>query len=706
MPRPPLDLESLDFLPCQCTPENPCKDDSTCVNKAIHIECNPKNCPVGDLCQNQRMQRFQNAKTETFFTGNRGWGLKAAANLSLGDFVIEYVGEVLDKTMCKERLKKAHALNTNNFYMLTLDAGLVIDASRKSNHARFINHSCSPNCETQKWRVRGEPRIGIFTRCSIPAGMELTFDYHLDSLGNEKKKCFCGSKNCSGFLGLRSSKVIPEEEVKVKSKPKKKKKPRPRLPTKRDEEESLEDTHDDDCFICNDGGELLLCDHKSCTKAYHLECINRKVVPPKSQKWECPWHYCSKCQKAAVTFCGLCPVSFCSKHFKNEVSELTESCYFVCKSCSETKESDSVENSCELQSSDAAKLEEVSEDKMESSNKASLSTSDESSRHVKPASSRTTDLTKKNRSKSSRPVEPLSTATESKVDQNVFSPKSSALNEANHLPKDSQLSLTSPSAGVRSRKSTVKRKHTKSQSSPKDTVSEKADFVMVQSPRITADSIGSPHRVQVESIKSPTIHTTPTTAAIVAVEPQKGSDLHMAVNSNTPRVHDPIGSPSAFRSCLNRAPLFQHAQALSPPIAQSYPSPIPDSHSAKFPDSYMEFGSTFARASGFQHPQQSPVSFNPVWFMPRNGLMNGLEAGAAGFGYSSYPSALINPTPLGFSYPGYFGETVSNFESFNFGMHQLPSTSSASSSVQPPPSFPAVFPPTHPQNGFLAWKYR
>ena len=90
--------------------------------------------------------------------------------------------------MCRGRLKKAHSTNTNNFYVLTLDAGLVIGAGCKSNLARFINHSCSPNCEIQKWRVRGKPRIEIFACESIKAGTELTFDYQLDSLGNEIKE--------------------------------------------------------------------------------------------------------------------------------------------------------------------------------------------------------------------------------------------------------------------------------------------------------------------------------------------------------------------------------------------------------------------------------------------------------------------------------------------------------------------------------------
>lgn len=50
---------------------------------------------------------------------------------------------------------------------------------------RFINHSCEPNCETQKWVVRGELAIGLFAMQDIPAGVELTFDYNFERYGDK-----------------------------------------------------------------------------------------------------------------------------------------------------------------------------------------------------------------------------------------------------------------------------------------------------------------------------------------------------------------------------------------------------------------------------------------------------------------------------------------------------------------------------------------
>ena len=240
--------------------------------------------------------------------------------------------------MCYERLQRAHENQMQHFYMLTLDSrnGLVIDAKEKSNHARFINHSCDPNCETQKWTVGHETRVGIFTKKFIKAGMELTFDYQLDSLGNGKKQCLCGSSNCSGYIGLRS-----KVEPKPKSKPKVKRKtksasshkaarPRP-YPAP-----AVEISHENECFVCGDGGDLLCCDHGKCRKVYHLACIGRKLVPP--EKWTCPRHFCKVCCKRAFSFCSTCPASFCCKHRKGRLVQVGKQLKCVESCCKETKE--------------------------------------------------------------------------------------------------------------------------------------------------------------------------------------------------------------------------------------------------------------------------------------------------------------------------------------------------------------------------------
>lgn len=66
-------------------------------------------------------------------------------------------------------------------YMMVLSGGEVIDATRMGGYARFINHSCEPNCGVEKWEVGGEERCGIFALRDIHDGEELTFDYKFQS---------------------------------------------------------------------------------------------------------------------------------------------------------------------------------------------------------------------------------------------------------------------------------------------------------------------------------------------------------------------------------------------------------------------------------------------------------------------------------------------------------------------------------------------
>lgn len=58
-----------------------------------------------------------------------------------------------------------------------------IEQEITGNISRFINHSCEPNAETQKWTVNGELRIGFFSTRTILAGEEITFDYRFERYG-------------------------------------------------------------------------------------------------------------------------------------------------------------------------------------------------------------------------------------------------------------------------------------------------------------------------------------------------------------------------------------------------------------------------------------------------------------------------------------------------------------------------------------------
>ena len=146
----------------------------------------------------------------------------------------------------------------------------------QGNMARFMNHSCDPNCETQKWTVNGDTRVGLFAVRDIPAGAELTFNYQFEAMGENKQVCLCGAKNCSGFIGEKVEKTreksIGDGVNGSKDAIKKKKK-------KVKDVEKVKKTWEDICFRCYEDGELLMCDWKNCPKVYHLACLGRDKMP-------------------------------------------------------------------------------------------------------------------------------------------------------------------------------------------------------------------------------------------------------------------------------------------------------------------------------------------------------------------------------------------------------------------------------------------
>ncbi|CAH6798077.1 Nsd1 [Phodopus roborovskii] len=299
------DLSEIPRCNCKATDENPCGIDSECINRMLLYECHPTVCPAGGRCQNQCFSKRQYPDVEIFRTLQRGWGLRTKTDIKKGEFVNEYVGELIDEEECRARIRYAQEHDITNFYMLTLDKDRIIDAGPKGNYARFMNHCCQPNCETQKWSVNGDTRVGLFALSDIKAGTELTFNYNLECLGNGKTVCKCGAPNCSGFLGVRpkNQPIVTEE----KSRKFKKKQH-----GKRRSQGEVTKEREDECFSCGDAGQLVSCKKPGCPKVYHADCLNLTKRP--AGKWECPWHQCDVCGKEAASFCEMCPSSFCKQH--------------------------------------------------------------------------------------------------------------------------------------------------------------------------------------------------------------------------------------------------------------------------------------------------------------------------------------------------------------------------------------------------------
>ncbi|GIY23182.1 histone-lysine N-methyltransferase, H3 lysine-36 specific [Caerostris extrusa] len=110
--KPPVRAVTADenvISPCACdsSEQNPCGMDSSCLNRSMQIECHPNFCRAKELCQNQNFQKKNNVPTIPFRTVKRGWGLIALKDIKKGQFVIEYVGEVITHKECELRKSDA-----------------------------------------------------------------------------------------------------------------------------------------------------------------------------------------------------------------------------------------------------------------------------------------------------------------------------------------------------------------------------------------------------------------------------------------------------------------------------------------------------------------------------------------------------------------------------------------------------------------------
>ncbi|QSL65263.1 hypothetical protein MERGE_002572 [Pneumocystis wakefieldiae] len=155
-----------EVMTCECksewngTKNLACSKNSDCINRLTSVECTD-DCNCGEDCQNRRFKLRQYSDIDVIKTKKKGYGIRANSDLESGQFVCEYVGEVIDERKFRRRMKIYSEENMKHFYFMMLQ--------------------------------RGE-QVGL-------KGEELTFDYNVDRYGAVAQPCYCEEPGCIGIIG-------------------------------------------------------------------------------------------------------------------------------------------------------------------------------------------------------------------------------------------------------------------------------------------------------------------------------------------------------------------------------------------------------------------------------------------------------------------------------------------------------------------------
>jgi SET domain-containing protein len=150
-------------------------------------------------------QKSATKKTPAYAVRNspiHGRGVFATRTIRKGADIIEYRGRRISMEAADE-LPDSDPNNPYHTFLFELNDGRVIDAGRGGNAARWINHSCRPNCEPYE---DDDCRVYIAAKRTIEAGEELSYDYKLNVPGRRTPRllanyaCRCGAPRCRGTM--------------------------------------------------------------------------------------------------------------------------------------------------------------------------------------------------------------------------------------------------------------------------------------------------------------------------------------------------------------------------------------------------------------------------------------------------------------------------------------------------------------------------
>jgi hypothetical protein len=133
-------------------------------------------------------------------SGIHSWGMFCTKPILANECIIEYIGEIIRNSLLDIREKEYEKIGSDYFFKM--DENWSLDATLRGGIARFINHTCDPNCFTKVLTVNGHSRVYIYAMRDIVVGEELSYDYKFDFEDDPSRRivCRCGSRKCKGYL--------------------------------------------------------------------------------------------------------------------------------------------------------------------------------------------------------------------------------------------------------------------------------------------------------------------------------------------------------------------------------------------------------------------------------------------------------------------------------------------------------------------------
>ncbi|KAI5087313.1 histone-lysine N-methyltransferase 2B isoform X3 [Silurus meridionalis] len=182
----------------QLPESRPCDEDED----DVRLKCS-RRATSTELPMAMRFRHLEKTSKEAvgvYRSAIHGRGLFCKRNIEAGEMVIEYAGIVIRSVLTDKR-ENYYSSKGIGCYMFRIDDFDVVDATMHGNAARFINHSCEPNCYSRVINVEGQKHIVIFALRKIYRGEELTYDYKFPiEDASSKLNCNCGARRCRRFL--------------------------------------------------------------------------------------------------------------------------------------------------------------------------------------------------------------------------------------------------------------------------------------------------------------------------------------------------------------------------------------------------------------------------------------------------------------------------------------------------------------------------